>query len=215
MKRDCTKNDRIWYNWSMKPQRIVLYARVSIKDGRQDTENQLIELREFAAKEGLIIVREYIDQKSGKNGDRPEFQAMMKAAADPERGFDMVLFWRLDRFSREGVLETLQYLQELNKYGVCWKSLREQFLDTCGMFKDAVLSILASIARQERVTLSERTLAGLERARRQGRVGGRPKRIVDRQKIWDLRAAKYSLGEIAKQMRLPRSTVARICKDAA
>ena len=86
------------------------------------TENQLIELREFAAKEGLTIVREYIDQKSGKNGDRPKFQAMMKAAADPNRDFDMVLFWRLDRFSREGVLETLQHLQELSKHGVCWKS---------------------------------------------------------------------------------------------
>jgi DNA invertase Pin-like site-specific DNA recombinase len=83
------------------------------------------------------------------------------------------------------------------------------------MFKDAVLSILASIARQERVTLNERTLAGLERARRQGRVGGRPKRIVDRQQIWDLRAGGYSLGEISNQMRIPRSTVARICKDVA
>ena len=43
------------------------------RNARQGTENQLIELREFAAKEGLTIVREYIDQKSGKNGDRPEF----------------------------------------------------------------------------------------------------------------------------------------------
>jgi DNA invertase Pin-like site-specific DNA recombinase len=63
--------------------------------------------------------------------------------------------------------------------------------------------------------LSERTLAGLERARRQGRLGGRPKRIADRQKIWDMRAGGYSLGEISKQMRIPRTTVARICKDAA
>jgi DNA invertase Pin-like site-specific DNA recombinase len=51
-------------------------------------------------------VGEYIDQKSGKNGDREEFKRLMKNAY--QREFDCVLFWSLDRFSREGVLETLQ-----------------------------------------------------------------------------------------------------------
>jgi DNA invertase Pin-like site-specific DNA recombinase len=84
------------------------------------------------------------------------------------------------------------YLQELNKHGVAWKFLREQFLDTCEMFKDAVLSILATLAKQERVMLSERTIAGLARARGQGRIGGRPKRVTDRQRIRDLRAGGAS-----------------------
>jgi hypothetical protein len=44
-----------------------------------------------------------------------------------------VLFWSLDRFSREGVLETLQYLQTLTSYGVGWKSFTEQYLDSCGI----------------------------------------------------------------------------------
>ena len=75
-----------------------------------------------------------------------------------------MLFWSLDRFSREGVFETLQYLQRLTAYGVGYRSFSEQYLDSCGMFRDAVISILAVIAKQERVRLSERTLAGLARA---------------------------------------------------
>jgi DNA invertase Pin-like site-specific DNA recombinase len=81
----------------------------------------------------------------------------------------------LDRFSREGVRETLNHLERLTSYGVNWRSFTEQYLDSYGIFKDAVLAILAVIAKQGRVRLSERTLAGLARARKQGRVVGRPK----------------------------------------
>src|SRR5262245_53864036 len=75
----------------------------------------------------------------------------MDAASRHE--FDLALFWSLDRFSREGVLETLQYLRTLTSYGVGWKSFTEQYLDSCGIFRDAVLSILATIAKQERIRL--------------------------------------------------------------
>jgi len=87
---------------------------------------------------------------------------MMAAAARHE--YDLVLFWSLDRFSREGVLATLQYLQTLTSYGVGWRSFTEQYLDSCGVFRDAVLSILATIAKQERIRISERTIAGLAEA---------------------------------------------------
>ena len=109
-------------------------------------------------------------------------------AAAGRREFDLALFWSLDRFSREGVLESLQYLQRLTADGVGWRSYTEQYLDSCGIFKDAVLSILATIAKQERVRLSERTVAGLERARKAGRIGGRPHIVVDRDQVARMRA---------------------------
>jgi DNA invertase Pin-like site-specific DNA recombinase len=196
----------------MKPHRIVLYARVSTKD-KQDNANQLHQLRDYAAKQGWEIIHEYIDQASGKTGDRAQFKRMMAAAS--MREFDMVLFWSLDRLSREGVLQTLTYLQTLTSYGVGWKSYTEQYLDSCGVFRDAVLSILATIAKQERIRLSERTMAGLERARKQGRVGGRPRVVTDRTKVMELRAAGRSLPAIAREMNLSITTVARICKQAA
>jgi DNA invertase Pin-like site-specific DNA recombinase len=213
MNKTIVKNERLWHTWAMKPQRVVLYARVSTKDKGQDTRNQIAQLRDFCAKQDWSITREYIDHASAKTGERPQFQQLMAAAS--RREFDLVLFWSLDRFSREGVLETLQYLRTLTSYAVGWKSFTEQYLDSCGVFRDAVLSILATIAKQERIRLSERTMAGLERARKQGRIGGRPRAIVDRRKVVALRAAGKSLGEIADALNLSKSTVARIAREAA
>jgi len=122
------------------------------------------------------------------------------------------LFWSLDRFSREGVLATLQHLQRLNSCGVDWKSFTEQYLDSCGLFKDTVLSILSTIAKQERIRISERTLAGLERARREGKRLGRPKKVKASKcaRIARLRAAGFSLSQIAEKIRLSKTSVARV-----
>jgi len=189
--------------------RTAIYARVSTKDKGQDVENQLVQLREFCQRSGWNIVREYTDQASAKaTVNRPQFRAMFEAAR--RREFDCVLFWSLDRFSREGVLETLQHLQTLSAAGVNWRSFTEQYLDSCGMFRDAVLSILATIAKQERVRLSERTHAGLARARRQGRTLGRPRVVCDRDKIRRMRTSGASLGEIARVTGMAKTTVARI-----
>jgi len=135
--------------------KIAIYARVSTKDKGQDTENQLVQLREFAAKQDWQIVREFVDRETGSKSDRGELQAMFEAAS--QRKFDLLLFWALDRLSREGVLETLQHLNRLTSYGVGFRSFAEQYFDSCGIFKDAVISILATIAKQERIRLSERT----------------------------------------------------------
>ena len=88
-------------------------------------------------------------------------------------------------------------------------------LDSCGIFWNAVLSILATVATQERVRLSERTVAGLKRARKQGRIGGRPRVVTDRARVAELRAAGRSLGEIAAEMQLAKTTVARIMRETA
>src|ERR1035438_5553727 len=94
----------------------ALYARASLKDGRQDVENQLRLLREYADREGLQVVKEYVDYGTGGNGNRDQFRAMFDAAA--KRGFSLLLFFSLDRLSREGTLQTLQYLQRLTACGV-------------------------------------------------------------------------------------------------
>jgi DNA invertase Pin-like site-specific DNA recombinase len=179
----------------MKPYRAVLYARVSRKDG-QDTENQLAQLREFCTRQDWTITHEYVDHVSAKTAEkRPQFQAMLPAAS--RREFDLVLFWSLDRFSREGVLPTLKHLEVLTSYGVAWKSYTEQYFDSCGIFRHAVISIAATLAKPERLKITERTVAGLERARKQGRVGGRPKLVIDHDRIRRLRNEGKSLREVA------------------
>jgi len=188
--------------------RVALYARVSTKDKRQDTENQLTQLRQFTSTQGWAVAAEYVDRATGKHSDREQFQRLFQDAS--QRKFDLVLFWSLDRFSREGVRETLNHLERLSSYGVAYRSFTEQYLDSCGLFKDAVLAILAVIAKQERVRLSERTIAGLEKARKAGRVGGRPKVVCDRRKVERLREAGLSLSAIARKVKVSKSSIHRM-----
>jgi DNA invertase Pin-like site-specific DNA recombinase len=191
--------------------RIALYARVSTKDKGQDTENQLGQLREFARVQGWTVVHEYVDRITAKHSDREKFQKLFQDAS--QRKFDLVLFWSLDRFSREGVLETLKHLQRLQSYGVGYKSFTEQYLDSCGVFKDAVLAILAVIAKQERIRLSERTLAGLAKARKEGRIGGRPRVVVDRAKVEELEEQGLTLRDIASEVGISAASVSRLLRS--
>jgi DNA invertase Pin-like site-specific DNA recombinase len=191
----------------------AIYTRVSTRDKGQDFTNQLIALREFAARQGWEIVNEYIDQRSAKNDDRAQFQQMFQDAS--QRRFDVLLFWSLDRLSREGVLETLQHLQRLTSYGVTWRSFTEQYLDSTGIFREAVIGILAAIAKQERVRLGERTRAGLERVRREGKKLGRPAAKADAAMIRRMRAEGASWSAIGRRTRLSRGTVKKACNSDA
>jgi DNA invertase Pin-like site-specific DNA recombinase len=147
--------------------------------------NQLLQLRDFAAKQGWIVVAEYTDEQSAKNGNRPGFKAMWK---DAERHrFDCLLFWSLDRLTREGTLATLNYLKRLRDQGIAFKSYSEQYVDSLGVFADAIIGILAAVAQQERIRLSDRTKAGLQRVRAQGKRLGRPEApaaTASRQTLW-------------------------------
>jgi len=191
----------------------ALYARVSTKDKGQDTENQLVQLRQFCQLQGWAIVHEYVDHATGKNSDRAEFKRLFQDASQGK--FNMVLFWSLDRFSREGVLETLNHLNRLTAARVNWRSFTEQYLDSCGIFKDAVLSILAVVAKQERIRIYERTLAGLETARSKGKTLGRPKLIRSHDKIVAAMAQDgATLRSVGKMFDLSAASVQRIVRQA-
>jgi DNA invertase Pin-like site-specific DNA recombinase len=123
--------------------RTAIYARVSTADKGQEVENQLAELRRFAALQGWTVYAEYIDHETGKHADRPRFRALFNDAS--QRRFDVVLFWALDRFTREGALEALQHLNLLGSYRVGFRSFTEPYLDSCGIFKDAVIAILGPV----------------------------------------------------------------------
>ena len=152
----------------------VIYARCSTE--KQELDNQLLQLREFARKREWTITKEYTEIVSGAKESRPAFDKMFKDAH--KRLFDLIIFWDLSRFSRSGTLYTLQKLRELDNLGIEWHSYQEQFLSTTGPFKDVVLSIFATVAKLEREKISERTKAGLQRAAKQGRYPGRPRKKV-------------------------------------
>jgi DNA invertase Pin-like site-specific DNA recombinase len=188
--------------------RVALYARVSTATGQQDVTNQLFPMRTLAKNARWKVVHEYIEHASGKSSARPVFKKMLEAAHSHE--FDLVLFWSLDRFSREGVLQTLQHLQQLTQDGIAYRSLTENFIDSSGPFRDVIISLLACVAKMERERISERVHAGLARARREGKHIGRPARIVSLQRMKTMREMNHlSDAEIGKRLGVSRMTVAR------
>ncbi len=148
----------------------VLYCRVSTN--KQEAENQLIQLRNYCNKMDYEVTHEFIDIISGKETSRPEYDKMFKCAR--KKLFDMVIFWDISRFSRAGTLHTLQKLKELDNLKIQWHSYQDPYLSSVGDFKDVVISILSTLAKIEREKISERTKAGLDRARLDGKCLGRP-----------------------------------------
>jgi DNA invertase Pin-like site-specific DNA recombinase len=147
--------------------RCAIYARVSTDDKGQDPLNQLLQLREFAVRQGWKIVSEYADEASAKNGERKGFKALFTDAA--RHRFDVLLFWSLDRLTREGTFKTHCHLKQLTDAGVKFKSFTEQYVDSLGVFGDAIIGLLAAMAQQERIRISDRTKAGIARLKAAGK----------------------------------------------
>lgn len=137
----------------------VIYARVSTEE--QDTDNQVKQLEIMSNLENYIIVGKYIETISGGSANRPQFQKMLEDAR--LRKFDVILVWALDRFSREGINNTLSYLKQLKNHKVSLRSLKEPWLDTSdtGM-GELLIAIFSWVAAQERKRISERTKAGMK-----------------------------------------------------
>ncbi|RZK41985.1 MAG: recombinase family protein, partial [Hymenobacter sp.] len=124
--------------------------------------------------------------------------------------FDLVVFWRLDRFSREGALATLRYLKELKDHGVNYKSFTEPYLDSLGPFGDVIVSMLATIAAQDLIKISENTKAALAKKRAAGVQLGAPRKsaaLIEQVRRFKVDGA--SNQAIARMLKMSPSTVAK------
>ena len=193
----------------------VIYARCSTRD--QETDNQVAQLKDYAAKQGWEIVDVVVDVCSGGKGlkERPGLDKVFNLAR--RRRFDVLLFWALDRFSREGSRKTIGYLAMLDDAGVDWHSFSEPYISSLGIFKDAIIAILSALAKQEKVRISERTKAGLERTVRVNNTRlGRPKTDPSKiKKAQVLRRQGLSYGEIGKAMGISRARACQLAKPSA
>jgi DNA invertase Pin-like site-specific DNA recombinase len=158
--------------------RTAIYARVSTTDKGQDTENQIHALRAWCEREGYEVVEVYEDYESGTKGrrERHRFDQMFN---DAKAGrFKLVVFWSLDRFSRQGIAATIDYLRILELHGVGFRSYTEHFLDTSNeLVRHILIGVMGYFAQMEAKKISERTKAGLARAAREGRFAGRPNKV--------------------------------------
>ena len=190
--------------------RAAIYARVSTSD--QNTENQLLRLRDVAARAGWTIAHTYTETASGAKRSRPALDAMMADAA--RRKFDVVMAWDVSRLGRSlrdlvDMFETLRALK-VDLF------LEQQALDTSTPAGRALLQMSGVFAEFERAMIVERTKAGLARARAKGVHCGHPPAsdgLVEA--IRALREQKVGMDRIAKELRCGKGLVQRVCTSMA
>ncbi len=184
--------------------RVAIYARVSTTD--QSTDSQLLDLRRYVADRGWHLHREYTDNGvSGTKDSRPALNQLMDDAK--KRKFGVVLVWRFDRFARS-TKHLILALEEFRNLGVDFVSYQEN-IDTSSPLGSAIFTIISAVAQLERDIIAERVKAGLRRAKENGRKLGRPRAEVPKGEIYRLHSHGLSLRQIATQLNISKSTVAR------
>lgn len=151
----------------------VIYSRVSTEE--QTVENQVRVLKELATQRGFELVRIYQEEASAwKAGHQKELAHLLE---DARRGkFQVVLVWALDRLTREGAVKQIILWHKLAGYGVKLISYQQPYTEIPNELTPVILAIFGYIAQQESAMRSERTKAGLNRARAEGKKLGRPKK---------------------------------------
>ena len=181
--------------------RAAIYARVSTAD--QQYAMQLTEVCEYVARMGWEPV-EYAEQASSVK-KRPQLERLMADAR--VKKIDVVVVWKLDRFARS-LSQLIDYIQDLDRAGVRFVAITQGIdTDRRNPASRLLMQILGAIAEFERALIVERVKSGLAQAKRQGRVGGRPKKIFRRDEALRLKGEGKSIREIAGLLEVPRSTV--------
>ena len=182
--------------------RIGIYARVSTKD--QSCELQVRDLRAYCTARAFDLVREYVDVgQSGAKDSRPELNILMDDAR--KRQFDAIVVWRFDRFARS-TKHLLSALKEFRSLGIQFISYQEN-IDASSALGQALFTIVSAVAQLERELIRERVSAGIRNARANGKQLGRPKSVVDRERILELKTIGQSLRQIAATLGVGYGTV--------
>jgi putative DNA-invertase from lambdoid prophage Rac len=201
------KSHRV-FGQARKPARMfraALYSRVSTND-QHTLSMQSRNMREYAARRGWSIAMQVREVGSGA-AQREAREKLLDAAR--RREIDIVVVWRLDRWGRS-VTDLLATLQELEHLGVGFVSLTEA-LDLTTPSGRAMAGLLAVFAEFEREILRERVRAGLADAKRNGQRLGRPMTAgLHADKVRKLHRAGVSKAEIARRLRIGRTSVRRI-----
>jgi len=181
--------------------RAAIYARVSTVE--QEPENQLKELRQHCELRGWTT-REYVDKGvSGAKDRRPALDDLLRDAK--RRRFDVLVCWRLDRLGRN-LRHLILLLDELQALKIGFVTLNEG-IDTSTPAGKLQLHILSAIAEFERERIRERVVAGLQRARSQGKRLGRPERRVSEETLAPVRG--LSVREAAARLGVSAATAHR------
>jgi DNA invertase Pin-like site-specific DNA recombinase len=166
----------------------AIYCRVSTRD--QHPENQRIELEQYAKRMGYNY--EVFEETESTRNTRPIKQDLLKRLRLKE--FDGVLVWKLDRWARSLSEMTLE-VKELIDKEIAFISLKDS-IDLSNAAGRLTFHIFSAFAEFERDIIRERTLLGLDRARKQGKKLGRPMGSKDKK---ERRKSGYMLRYAGKE----------------
>lgn len=151
----------------------AIYARVSTDE--QTEQNQVPILEAFAKKRGFEIVKTYRDTGSAwQKADQKELSRLLKDARLVP--FQVVLVWDLDRLTRGGIAAFFNIIDTLKRYNIQVISYRQSWTDTSSELQSLLFSVFAWFAEQESKKISDRTKAGMARAKQEGKHVGRPRK---------------------------------------
>ena len=179
------------------------YARVSTQD--QDTAAQVEKLKAAGCE------RIFTEKESGGRWDRPELQAMRQQL----RAGDVVVITKLDRLSRS-LKDLLFMLEEFAAAGVAFECITDK-IETTSPAGKLMLQMIGAFAEFERSLIRQRTREGLDRAKAEGRTGGRPGKLDPEQRahaLAQLRDGKAQ-SEVARLFKVNRATICRLAKELA
>ena len=176
------------------------YARVSTKD--QDTAAQIAALKNSGCE---LIFQE---KASGGRWDRPELHRLLGQL----RNGDVLVVWKLDRLSRS-LKDLLTLMDKIDRAGAGFRSLTE-VIDTTSPGGRMMMQIVGTFAEFERAMLRERTQRGLDAARKQGRVGRRPKLKTHQQQeiVHLVNSGQKIAADAARLFNVHPATVSRLLK---
>lgn len=178
---------------------LIGYARVSTGD--QDTGGQVAALKAAGCE------RIFREKASGGRWDRPELHRLL----DQLRKGDVLVVWKLDRLSRS-LRDVLIIMERLGEASAGFRSVTEA-IDTTTPAGRMMMQMVGAFAEFERAMLRERTKAGLDAARQEGRVGGRRPKLTPQQQ-WEIRrmvrSGDKTAADAARLFKVHPATVSRL-----
>jgi DNA invertase Pin-like site-specific DNA recombinase len=177
---------------------LIGYARVSTND--QETATQVAALKAAGCE------RIYREKASGGRWDRPELHRLL----DQLRAADVLVVWKLDRLSRS-LRDVLTIMERLTEAKAGFRSLTEA-IDTTTPAGRMMMQMVGAFAEFERAMLRERTKAGIDSARREGRIGGRRPKLSPQQQAEIRRMVSKGNKTAADAARLFNIHPATVCR---
>lgn len=191
--------------------KVFAYVRVSTSTHDQTTDNQ----RKLIADAGFVV-NEYVAEEgvsgSVKALERPAFKRMMDQATTG----DTVIVTAIDRLGRNAI-DILSVVEMFKELGIRLRVMQFDGIDLTSSTGKMLVTMMAAMAEMEKNMLIERTKAGLERARAEGRKFGRPLTITPAvlKELCKKKTEGKTLDQLAAEYDIPRNTIARNVRDWA